>query len=62
MTRPDGQTLYLIVFPSHSVAVSNFVYFYSFHGLKTLARAESQTAVKDLLYACCAGKESISDC
>jgi len=38
-----------------SVAVSNFVYFYSFHGLKTLSRAEHQTALRDLLYACCAG-------
>ena len=59
MTRPD---IYLIYYYLPSVAVSNFVYFYSFHGLKTLARAESQTAVKDLLYACCAGEESISDC
>ena len=55
MTRPD---IISDSIPSHSVAVSNFVYFYSFHGLKTLARSPgSQTALKDLLYACCAGKD-----
>jgi len=38
-----------------SVAVSNFLYFYSFHGLKTLTGAKNQKAVKDLLFACVAG-------
>jgi len=38
-----------------SVAVSNFVYFYSFHGLKRLNTIRGQSALKDLLYACAAG-------
>ena len=38
-----------------SVAVSNFLYFYSFHGLKTSLGAGNQKAVKDLLLACVAG-------
>ena len=38
-----------------SVAVSNFVYFYSFHGLKKLSANKNQTALKDLLFACTAG-------
>jgi len=38
-----------------SISVSNFVYFYSFHGLKKWSGGDSQTAVKDLLFACTAG-------
>jgi len=38
-----------------SVAVSNFIYFYSFHGLKTLSGSNKQNAIQDLLYACSAG-------
>jgi len=38
-----------------SVAVSNFIYFYSFHGLKTLSGSNKQNALQDLLYACSAG-------
>jgi len=38
-----------------SISVSNFVYFYSFHGLKKVTGAGSQTALKDLLFACTAG-------
>jgi len=38
-----------------SVAVSNFIYFYSFHGLKTLSGSSKQNAIEDLLYACSAG-------
>jgi hypothetical protein len=40
-----------------SVAVSNFVYFYTFHGLKKLAGASAQqNAGKDLVFACVAGQ------
>jgi len=39
-----------------SISVSNFVYFYSFHGLKKWSGGDSQTAVKDLLFACTAGQ------
>jgi len=38
-----------------SISVSNFVYFYSFHGLKKCSGSAGQTALKDLLYACTAG-------
>jgi uncharacterized membrane protein (UPF0182 family) len=39
-----------------SVAASNFVYFYTFHGLKKLAGAQGkQSAFKDLLFASVAG-------
>jgi len=38
-----------------SISVSNFVYFYSFHGLKKWSGSASQTALKDLVYACIAG-------
>ena len=38
-----------------SVAVSNFIYFYTFHGLKTTLGAKNQKAVKDLMLACVAG-------
>ena len=38
------------------VAVSNFVYFYTFHSLKKLVvGTKKQTALKDLLFACVAG-------
>ena len=43
------------------MAVSNFLYFYSFHGLKTLTGAKNQKAVKDLLFACVAGEAVTSD-
>ena len=42
-----------------SVAVSNFVYFYSFHGLKKLNDTKNQSALKDLLFACTAGMGSL---
>eukprot|EP00090_Calanus_glacialis_P046701 TRINITY_DN9292_c0_g1_i1.p1 TRINITY_DN9292_c0_g1~~TRINITY_DN9292_c0_g1_i1.p1 ORF type:complete len:295 (+),score=59.16 TRINITY_DN9292_c0_g1_i1:50-934(+) len=38
-----------------SISISNFVYFYSFHGLKKFTGAASQNALKDLLFACTAG-------
>jgi len=38
-----------------SVSISNFVYFYSFHGLKRVAGVANQTALKDLFFACTAG-------
>jgi len=38
-----------------SVSISNFVSFYSFHGLKRVTGVASQTALKDLLFACTAG-------
>jgi len=38
-----------------SIAVSNFVYFYSFHGLKKITGAAPQNALKDLLFACTSG-------
>jgi hypothetical protein len=39
-----------------AVAVSNFVYFYTFHGLKKMAGIQGkQSAVKDLISACIAG-------
>ena len=41
-----------------SVAVSNFVYFYSFHGLKLLTGAKGSSALRDLLFACTAGRTS----
>ena len=36
------------------VAVSNFIYFYTFHGLKHVIESQA-SALKDLLFACCAG-------
>jgi len=39
-----------------AVSISNFVYFYSFHGLKRIMGASGQqSALRDLLFACCAG-------
>ena len=39
-----------------SVATSNFVYFYTFHGLKKLTgNGGKQSAARDLLFACIAG-------
>lgn len=39
-----------------AVSVSNFVYFYSFHGLKRVTgSAAQQSALRDLLFACCSG-------
>jgi len=39
-----------------AVSISNFVYFYSFHGLKRLTGSSGQqSALRDLLFACCAG-------
>ena len=42
-----------------SISISNFVYFYSFHGLKAVTGAGSQNALKDLLFACTAGSLGI---
>ena len=40
-----------------AVAVSNFIYFYTFHGLKRLLGAQGkQTATTDLTFACVAGE------
>ena len=44
-----------------SISVSNFVYFYSFHGLKKLGLSSSQSALKDLLFACTAGSVLFSN-
>lgn len=41
------------------VAASNFIYFYTFHGLKKWLSHESPTALTDLLYACCAGAVNV---
>jgi len=38
-----------------AVAVSNFVYFYLFHGLKRLSGQEAQSAGGDVIFACAAG-------
>jgi len=38
-----------------SVCISNFVYFYSFHGLKRIVGVARQNALQDLLFACTAG-------
>jgi len=39
------------------IAISNFIYFYTFHGLKrTISSAGNQSAKKDLLFAFLAGK------
>lgn len=43
-----------------SAAASNFVYFYTFHGLKrSLVGSGTQSASKDLLFACLAGAANI---
>jgi len=43
-----------------AVSISNFVYFYSFHGLKRLAGSPGQqSALRDLLFACCAGSINV---
>ncbi|XP_023329235.1 peroxisomal membrane protein PMP34 isoform X2 [Eurytemora carolleeae] len=42
-----------------SVAVSNFVYFYLFHGLKNQLSTGPQTPLKDLLIACIAGSLNV---
>lgn len=39
-----------------SLWVSNFVYFYTFHGLKALKNESARTAGKDLLLASIAGR------
>ncbi len=43
------------------MAISNFVYFYLFHGLKRAAASaeEKQSAYKDLVFACIAGKKLV---
>ena len=38
-----------------AVAASNFIYFYTFHGLKKVVASANQSALKDLLFSCCAG-------
>ena len=38
-----------------STAVSNFIYFYTFHGLKQVAETRGQNPLQDLLFACIAG-------
>jgi len=40
-----------------AVGLSNFIYFYLFHGLKRFfSDEELQSAKRDLLFACTAGK------
>lgn len=49
-------TLYRGMVPVlQSLCASNFVYFYTFHGLKTLRAGRNQTAGNDLLFASIAG-------
>ncbi|KOC60633.1 Peroxisomal membrane protein PMP34 [Habropoda laboriosa] len=49
-------TLYRGIVPVlQSLCASNFVYFYTFHGLKTLRKKPNQTAKNDLLVASIAG-------
>lgn len=49
-------TLYRGMVPVlQSLCASNFVYFYTFHGLKTLRSAKNQNAANDLLVASIAG-------
>jgi hypothetical protein len=45
-----------------STAVSNFIYFYTFHGLKQLVEARGQNPLQDLLFACVAGSSIIVGC
>jgi len=42
-----------------AVAASNFIYFYTFHGLKKLIPTSEQSALKDLLFSCCAGAMNV---
>lgn len=58
LVKEEGlETLYRGIFPVlKSLWTSNFVYFYTFHGLKLLNRdKEAQNAVRDLLLASIAG-------
>ncbi|CAG0916444.1 unnamed protein product [Notodromas monacha] len=49
-------TLYRGMVPVlQSLCVSNFVYFYAFHGLKGLFIAKDQNALRDLAFGCVAG-------
>jgi hypothetical protein len=49
-------TLYRGMVPVlQSLCVSNFVYFYTFHGLKGLFLAKDQNALRDLFFGCVAG-------
>jgi len=43
-----------------STAISNFIYFYTFHGLKQVAETRGQSPLQDLFFACIAGKRSIN--
>ena len=38
------------------VAASNFIYFYTFHGLKKWLSRDTPSALTDLLFACVAGE------
>ena len=42
------------------VAASNFIYFYTFHGLKKWLSKDTPSALTDLLFACVAGKFKIT--
>lgn len=54
--KEGSYTLYRGMVPVlQSLCASNFVYFYTFHGLKTLRSATNQTAGNDLLVASIAG-------
>lgn len=57
LTANEGfSTLYRGIVPVlQSLCISNFVYFYTFHSLKTLAGIESQSAVRDLFLGTIAG-------
>lgn len=57
LRREGSKTLYVGLLPVlQSVCASNFVYFYTFHGLKLMhGKAKDQSASKDLILACIAG-------
>lgn len=56
-------TLYRGIVPVlQSLCASNFVYFYTFHGLKELRNRRNQTAGSDLLLASIAGIISYLSC
>ncbi|KAL0270586.1 UNVERIFIED_CONTAM: hypothetical protein PYX00_007944 [Menopon gallinae] len=57
LVKEEGvETLYRGIIPVlESICTSNFVYFYTFHGLRYLRSNESRTAAGDLLFASIAG-------
>ncbi|KAF7995524.1 hypothetical protein HCN44_006631 [Aphidius gifuensis] len=56
MSKEGPSTLYRGIVPVlESLCASNFVYFYTFHGMKLLRSSRNQTAKNDLLVASIAG-------